>query len=281
MYILDTCAIISISRKKLESAIQNGIDLAICPITGFELASHLIKATKDGYSRALCNFLKCRVPRLLDDSAVLWADRAGVPHSVNQSRREDRDLLAQMIEIVSETESLDELHAKHLRYPDGVLCSLVNCGEMFGEILQGEERQYVDRMTSLLGTATFFRSLNGSYAITRRALMENLERAGRSVPASTPISRHNAIRNASAQAPYIGYVLYRLYEAKNTGRAIDGNDYEDALICLAIDWASRDILVTGDKGTIEALKHTAALMERDDCVIATDEFVRQEFILMQ
>ena len=152
---------------------------------------------------------------------------------------------------------------------------------MFGEILQGEERQYVDRMTSLLGTATFFRSLNGSYAITRRVLMENLERAGRSVPASTPISRHNAIRNASAQAPYIGYVLYRLYEAKNTGRAIDGNDYEDALICLAIDWASRDILVTGDKGTIEALKHTAALMERDDCVIATDEFVRQEFILMQ
>ena len=276
MYILDTCAIRGISRKKLESAIQNGIDIAICPITGFELASHLIKATKDGYSRALSNFLKCRVPRLLDDSAVLWADRAGVPQSVNQSRREDRDLLAQMIEIVSETESLDDLHAKHPRYPDGVLCSLVNCGEMFGEILQGEERQHVDRMTSLLGTATFFRSLNGSYAITRRVLMENLEGAGRGIPANTSISRHKAIRNASVQAPYVGYMLYRLYEAKNMGRMIDGNDYEDALICLAIDWAARDILVTGDKGTIEALRHTAALLEREDCVISTDEFIRRE-----
>ena len=276
MYILDTCAIRGISRKKLESAIQNGIDIAICPITGFELASHLIKATKDGYSRALSNFLKCRVHRLLDDSAVLWADRAGVPQSVNQSRREDRDLLAQMIEIVSETESLDDLHAKHPRYPDGVLCSLVNCGEMFGEILQGEERQHVDRMTSLLGTATFFRSLNGSYAITRRVLMENLEGAGRGVPANMSTSRHKAISNASVQAPYVGYMLYRLYEAKNKGRMIDGNDYEDALICLAIDWAARDILVTGDKGTIEALRHTAALLEREDCVISTDEFIRRE-----
>lgn len=134
----------------------------------------------------------------------------------------------------------------------------------------------MDRMTSLLGTATFFRSLNGSYAITRRVLMENLEGAGRGIPANTSISRHKAIRNASVQAPYVGYMLYRLYEAKNMGRMIDGNDYEDALICLAIDWAARDILVTGDKGTIEALRHTAALLEREDCVISTDEFIRRE-----
>ena len=247
MYILDTCAIRGIPRRKLEIAIQRGVDIAVCPITCFELASHLIKATKNDYALALSNFLKCRVPRLLDDSAVLWADRAGVPHSVNQSRREDRDLLEQTLGIVAETGSLDDLHAKCLRYPDGELRPLVDYGKIFGEILRREERQYVDRMTPLLGTAAFFPLRNGLYGVTRRALMDNLDGAGRGVPANTSISRHKAISNASVQAPYVGYMLYRLYEAKNKGRMIDGNDYADALICLAIDWAARDILVTSLK----------------------------------
>ena len=276
MYILDTCAIRSISRKKLESAIRNGADLSVCPITCCELASHLIKAPEDDYAIALSNFLKCRVPRLLDDSAVLWAERAGVPHSVNQSRRDDRGLLEQMLGIVSKTGSLDDLHAKYLRYPDGVLCPLVDCGKVFELILRTEEDWYVDRMKRLLSGSEFFRPRNGQYRVTKEILLANLARVGRGMSEDLSISPGEAISKGLAQAAYIGYMLYRLYRAKNSGRNdIDRNDYEDAIICLAIDVYAGDVLVTGDKGTISALMDTMAQLQSMDCVMSTEDFVKK------
>ncbi len=277
MYILDTCAIRGISWMKLERAMQKGVDFAVCPITCFELASHLMKSEEKDYARSRSNLLKCRIPHLLEDSAARWADRARTPHSVNPSRREERGLLLQMLHIVSEAQSLDDLHAKHLRYPDGFMLPLANYGERLDEILRGEEQWYKDRMKQLLRKSEFFRLPNGSYGITRKILMGNLERAGRSESTGSWIGRRKAVSNAMVQAPYIGYMLYRLYYAKNHGqRDIDGNDYEDALICLAIDLDRRDVLVTGEEGTIDALKHTAALLECEDCVMSKDDFVQRE-----
>ena len=277
IYILDTCAIRSIPWAKLERAEQNGVDFAVCPITCFELASHLVKAEKQNYARSRSNFLKCRIPHLLEDSAVRWADRARTPHSVNPSRREERDLLLQTLHIASEAQSLDDLYAKDLRYQDGFTLPLANHGERLDGILRGEEQWYINHMTQLLREQEFFRLPNGSYCITRKILVGNLERAGRSESTNSWIGRRRAVSNAMVQAPYIGYMLHRLYDAKNDGRNdIDRNDYEDAIICLAIDLDRHDVLVTKDKGTIRALKHTTALLEREDCVMSTDEFVQRE-----
>ena len=277
MYILDTCAIIGISWSKLERAVQKGVDFAVCPTTCFELASHLIRSEEKDYARARTNFLKCRMPHLLEDSAVRWADRASATQGINPGRRDERDLLLQMLDIVSEAQSLDDLHARCLRYPDGFMLPLANHGERIDEILRGEEQWYKDRMKQLLRESEFFRLPNGSYGITRKILMGNLERAGGSESPDSGIGRRRAVNNAMAQAPYIGYMLHRLYDARNHGRNdIDRNDYEDALICLAIDLDRNDVLVTEEDGTIKALTHTAALLEREACVMSKDEFVQRE-----
>ena len=277
MYILDTCAIKGISRKQLESAIRNGADLSVCPRTCFELASHLVETAEDNcYAKARGNFLKCMIPRILDDSAVRWADRVDAQQNINAGRRDDRDLLVQMLEIVSETRSLDDLHAKYLRYPDGVLCPLVDCGKVFESILRTEEAWYVDRMRRLLSGSEFLRSPNGQYQVTKEILLANLVRVGRGMPEDLSISLGKAISKGLPQAPYIGYMLYRLYRAKNSGRNdIDRNDYEDAIICLAIDVHAGDVLVTDDKGTIPALRHTTAHLQLMECVMSKDDFVRQ------
>ena len=275
MFILDTCAIREVRRSQLENAVERAICLAICPTTCFELASHLTEGTENDYARARGNFLKCCIPRILDDSAVRWADRAGVPESINSSRREDRDLLTQMFHIVSHALSIDDLHARYLRYPDGVSCPLVDCGKVFGQILQEEEERYVGRMERLLKEATFFSEPGAPYTITKEVLLANLERAGRGSPPDTSISCCRALRRARKQAPYIGYMLHRLYEAKNKGGTIDKNDYEDALMCLAIDWDAGDVLVTSDKRTIGALQETARLLGREDCVMSTRQFVER------
>ncbi|MDA8205948.1 MAG: hypothetical protein M0Z36_07755 [Thermaerobacter sp.] len=275
MYILDTSAIRGVGRSQLENAVKHGICLAVCTTTCFELASHLTKGMGNDYVRARGNFLKCCIPCLLDDSAVRWADRAGVPERINPSRREDRDLLTQMLQVVSLAPSIDDLHACRLRYPDGVLCPLKDCGTVFGQLLQQEEEWYVARMERLLREATFCGPPDGPYTITKEVLLTNLEQAGRGSPPDTSISRCRALRRARKQVPYIGYMLHRLYEAKNKGGTIDENDYEDALICLAIDWDAGDVLVTSDKGTIRALQATARLLERDNCVMSTEQFVKQ------
>jgi hypothetical protein len=146
---------------------------------------------------------------------------------------------------------------------------------VYAEILLGEERSYVNRMERLLKEARFFSEPGAPYTITKEVLLANLEQAGRGSPPDMSISRRRALRKAMAQAPYIGYMLHRLYERKNKGGKIDVNDYEDALICLAIDWAVGDVLVTSDEGTIEALQGTARLLEREDCVMPTRQFVER------
>lgn len=282
MYILDTSAIRGISLNKLTSA-KSKMGIAVSTLTVLELASHLNDSQDEcAYLRARGNLLKCQIPLLLDDPFWLLSDKLQL--SANSTRGEDKLVLKQLLLAVQQSQSLADLAAKTLNYPDGTNVSCIDAGKIIEDILQKEEATFVAHVKSLPALAGLDPLLNGKHTLTSEALFGYLADAAKSL--STTIDGSLQAKTFLAIAPYFCYLMHRLYHYANcrqpreTVLHIDSDDCEDAYIALSLDLHTFDTLVTDDKGTLAALKTTITLLNEilptslnSGLVMSNDEFV--------
>lgn len=262
MYILDTSAIRGISRARLRAAAER-VDIAISTLSVLELASHLNDSDNDDkYLRARGNFLKCQELEILDDPFWMFSQQGDLP--VNTTRKEDRPVLQQLIAKVEQSQTLAELGAQTLVYPDGATTSCDEVGKRIAEVLHDEEEGFISSIQSFANIARLNPCQNGNHCLTADALVKTLH--GSTDALVTRADSNLRAKTFLATAPYTGYILHRLYLYANrrpVGESklnIDRNDCEDAYISLSLSLNSDDTLVTSDEGTLDALKGTILLL---------------------
>jgi len=262
MFILDTSVIRSISRINLEAAIKNQ-DVVTSTLTVLELASHLHDSLdNEKYKRARGNFLKCKLVRIIDDP--FWALSQKIQLSVNETRKEDKGLLSQLLSAVEKSETLEQLNHFELIYPDGKKASCKDVGIRISEILKEEEDDYINQIQRLSALANLEASENGKHLLTPDNLLGYMLEASKSLSATS--DKNINVKTFLTAAPYLGYLISRLYLYSNCRPVgeefltIDRNDCEDAYITLSLDLNSSDTLVTNDKGTLNALRNSASLL---------------------
>ncbi|EKS9883923.1 hypothetical protein BTK96_000827 [Burkholderia pyrrocinia] len=262
MYILDTSAIRGISRATLKKAAEK-TTVAISTLSVLELASHLNDSNDDTkYSRARGNFLKCQECEILDDPFWLFSQHSQLP--ANITRKEDRPILTQLIAKVEQSQTLNELAQQTLVYPDGATASCEEVGKRIAKILHEEEKEFISNIQNFYSAAKLDPSLNGKHSLTSDALFETLLSSAKALSAGDNSNLRS--KTLLATAPYIGYILHRLYLYANRLQPgefmlnVDRNDCEDAYISLSLNLNSNDTLVTNDTGTLDALNGTIALL---------------------
>lgn len=218
---------------------------------------------------------------MLDDPFWAWSTKLG--SRVNKSRQEDKPALIELVQIVSRSDSLHQFSEQRIALPNGGTISCREIGNGIAVSLQEEEKDHQNRMIAKFKSLRLDPSMNGQHSLTDEAFLGIL------LALSTTFAHDDwflAARAGLATAAYTGYMVCRAYfyankRPKNVSEVnIDPNDCEDAYICLHIDLAQRDVLVTSDKGTIEALTRTTDLMNARlkpevprRCVMHTDEFL--------
>jgi len=263
MYILDTSAIRRINGKQLREIASMGVDIAASTLSILELASHLNDDdASTNYARAKGNFVKCSILRMLNDP--LWTVSQNLGLDVNVTRQEDKLMLAQLINAVEASETPAELSNVVLKYPDGATTTCVDIGKRIAEELRTEESNFVKHIETLAVKYKLNPCANGRHTLTSTYLVTELTKNTQRL---TPGADHNRQAKAFfATASYFGYLLSRLFLYANkrpvgeTKLNIDPNDCEDAYISLSLDLLTSDVLVTDDKGTIDALRHTFSLL---------------------
>lgn len=237
--------------------------IAVSTLSVLELASHLNDSSNDeGYLRARGNLLKCQIPQMLDDPFWLLSQR--IQLSANVTRREDRVVLGQLITIVEQSQTLSELDAKMLSYPDGATASCRDIGRAIEEILKQEEDSFVSHIRSIPALAKLDPSLNGKHSLNAATFLGQLAAVTQSLSATH--DPNVQARTFLAMALYSGYLMHRTYQYANRlppGKellSVDPNDCEDAYISLSLDLHGDDILVTNDQGTLAALQGTIDLL---------------------
>ncbi|MDA8246105.1 hypothetical protein [Acidithiobacillus sp.] len=282
MYILDTSALRSIGTDDLIK-VKEKVNIGISTITAFELASHLTRdLTNHEHLRKRGNFLKGRIPQLLDDPFVLWAQRTS--GLVNPHRKEDKILILQLFNAVEESPTLEELRSKIFYYSDGMKASFLDIGDMVYRALKKEEENYCSKITPLLSDSSKLHKVGSKFIITTEVLKANIVNAiGNKLVDHAPCIRSEILSHAL----FTGYMLHRLYYYANkmTGSSQlanqDLNDCEDAYICLSLNLMAGDVLVTDDNGMFNAVKETFKQicefldppLKQECCVITTKDFL--------
>lgn len=281
MYILDTSALRGISKKDLENAANNHA-VSISTISILEMASHLSDSSNPlSFSKSRGNFLKCKIPTVLNDP--FWAISQKINLPANSTRKEDKEILLKLLDVVEESETLEALSKKTLTFPDGNIASCDSVGARISQILAEEENCYFCQILKQARKIALDPSKNGQHKLVANDLFSSQISFTKSLINDDSMLR---ARSFCATAIYTGYILSRLYfyankRARNTEKiTIDKNDCEDAYICLHLDISNNEILVTDDKGTISAIKNTIQLLNAvlpnkisEDKVINTVEFL--------
>ena len=284
MYLLDTSALKAISGEKLRRAITQ-YDIAISTLSVLELATHINDSEDpDKYLRFRGNFVKCKIPRLLDDPFLLLSKKLST--AANSTRVDEREVLLQLISKVEESESLEILATKNLAFADGLTATCKNVGSHLAEVMAEEERMYVDQIHLLARTLKFDSPSAGHRELTSLNFVKIL-RGAIGNPGSKKSFAEQA-RNLFATSLYYGYLTSRLYFYANkrilgqTELSVDHNDCEDAYICLHLDLTEEIVLVTKDQGTLKAIGETLSILNdimpfdfSQEYVITVQEFVQR------
>lgn len=267
MYILDTSALKGIARSKLESA-KLVHDLAISPMTFYELICHLDEVDEDmTFERRKGNVMKCQIPRMLYDPFAHHAIAVGAVHIANESRFEDPFMIEQLLFWLGEARTLAEFHSAKVTFPDGEQRTCHDIAGKVRRVLESEEEMYVQNLHTIKGELLARFPECESKGVSRQEL-------GRYVANSlkTMIDDYRIedglqtdflpMKVTSSMWLHIGYNASRtvayLQKAQEPGNSFkpDRNDCEDSYITMHLELFRRDVLVTDDTGTLSALNET-------------------------
>jgi len=267
MYILDTSAVRGISRVKLEAA-KKSLDPAISPLTFYELLCHLDEVDGDKtFARQKGHVMKCQIPRILHDPFAYHVITVGAVHVANPSRFEDPGIITQLMEKLGEAKSLDEFYSATVSYSDGTNAKCRDVVARVRKVLDAEEKKYIKHLGAIRSELLAIYSNCASTGITPQELGEYLAASLKTMIAGyrdkDGISDDCLeIKVVSSMYMHLGYDAVRtakyLQVAHTQGCTFkpDPNDCEDSYIAIYLELFNRDVLVTEDLGSRNALNVT-------------------------
>jgi hypothetical protein len=294
MYILDTSALKGIGRTKLE-LIKQRHDLAISPMTFHELLCHLDEIDDDmTFERQKGIIMKCQLPRILHDPFAYHALTVGARDITNPSRFEEPTMIPQLLERLRDAKTLDVFYGTEVDYPDGSVGSCKDVSKRVREVLDEEERKYLEHQSVMRkeletnfpewsSSGITPQQMGGYIASSLKNLITSYRNEDR-VPGNLL-----ATKVTSSMYMHIGYNAFRAIDYMMASRGHeepitpDPNDCEDSYIAIHLELFKRDILVTEDKGTINALRRTSEAFHRfvsdkmqiESRVLSNDEFLAE------
>lgn len=308
LYILDTSSIRSIRFADLQASALS-THLAVSPISVFELLCHLDEqyrkeggAESSGWtSLHKVNLAKCSLLSLLDDPYAEQADAVGARGLVHPTRFEDRLVLRQLLTALESSNTLDDFYSCKVKYPTGETGLVCDAPVRARALLDEEEARYKAHMNR------WCKLMIEEFGYERTQHFTPVEFVRVAVHAASGLAKYyeDGLRAAASGAEldlrgsvfsaiyvHVGYEIARAVEYLRRADGnieslnIDPNDMEDSAICLHMNLIEQRVLVTGDRGTYEAvdqaLRNLRAAGEvlhqpvvAHTRVISTDEFKRR------
>lgn len=294
MYILDTSALKGIGRAKLEAA-KTTHDLAISPLTFYELLCHLDEIDEEmTFARQKGLVMKCQLPRILHDPFAYHAIAVGATHVANTSRFEDPTIIAQLLAQLGNAESLEAFYETTVTYPDGQIGRCRDVSDRVRQVLEDEEQKYVEHLDAIKQELETSFPDCASAGITPQQMADYIAASLKTMVASYKnedgiTDECLATKVTSSMYMHLGYKASRtahyMKAAHNSGSTFtpDPNDCEDSYITMCLELFKRDVLVTGDTGTLSALRDTKEAFrlffkDQDQLQIESRVLSKEEFL---
>lgn len=275
-YVLDTSAIRSLGRDRLDAAAAGGHLLGLSPWSLWELMSHLDEpvSTADAaasFKRQRGQVLKCGALTVLDEPFAEHADKVGARTLVNPTRFYDREVASQLLNVLARVETKEEFYAASIKYSDSTEGRLDGLAENVRRELEQEESRYVAHIKEIatllnehVGVAKLRGASDDDLISLALAPCWELEKRYSAEGVSEPMLLATII---SSSFLHLAYKFYRarkyLLDAGALDRLeVDPNDFEDGSIAFHINLLGTRALVTGDKGTARALNDALATLRR-------------------
>jgi len=267
MYILDTSALKGIGKSRLEVAKQNH-DLAISPLTFYELLCHLDE-THGGktFERQRGYVMKCTIPRILHDPFAYHAIAVGAEHVTNESRFEEPNTISQLLMNLGNASDLNAFYSSTVKFSNGDVGRCRDIADNVRRVLKAEEDRYTAQLILISTEVQGEFSDCATVGLSPQQLASLIAASLKKMIADYRtkdgiIDDYLATKVTSSMYMHLGYQVARVVEylqnAREGGTTFnpDPNDCEDSYITMYLELFNRDALVTGDTGTLNALKAT-------------------------
>lgn len=266
MFILDTSAIRSISRDKLQSISKNH-KVTISPITFYELLCHLDETKNEmTFKRQKGNVLKCQIPEILMDPFALHAVSVRAEKCVNPSRFEEPYIIKQVLEKLEEADNLSKFYSETVVFKDGSTGFCKDIAMKDRKHLEKEETQYLNLLNII--KSDFIEKYPELFSIDMPPEgFEILAKKCINHLKDTYCKEDGIPDNDLLSKVYDSIYIYYSYAIANVlkniknGDLFQKNDFEDGYITLHLNLSDNDALVTNDKETIGAFEKTIAALK--------------------
>lgn len=205
--------------------------------------------------------MKFKYVKILDDP-VATIEAPLLPHeSELQERVPDHDLITASLAALRDSNSVDDFYSKYISDSKGAVRLLSDCAARGRDILHQEEDRFVSFVQSII---TLFRSGQANYTNAQerhRAIVSLIE--GWVIRVKQRGASEVAARERLVLCTYIyfSYIFHRALRCLERGKInLEGNDYEDASLCLHLSLDTSFYVITADKGLREALCKTTSLL---------------------
>jgi len=249
--------------------------IAVSPISVYELLCHLDEKDKRAKAESTntiselfkANLLKCKNLILLDDPFAEQAEAVGAGELVNPTRFEDKIVLPQLFPKLEESLTLEDFYSSTVQFPNGDIGRVRDAAARARFVLDEQEAQYKAHVTE------WCKQILEEFGYEQSQQFEPIAFVRFATHSAAGLAeyyedglRTNEANVLDLHAPVfskiyanIGYGIARAIEYLRRANGcmgqlhIDPNDLEDSAICLHLSLIEHRVLVTGDKGTLDAL----------------------------
>lgn len=266
MFILDTNAIRSISRDKLQLISKNH-KVTISLITFYELLCHLDETKKGmNFNRQKGNILKCKNPEILMDPFALHAKFIGAEKYVRPSKFEEPYIIKQVLEKLEKADNLSEFYSETVVFKDGTIGFCKDVATKAREFLEKEETKYLELLNTLKSEYIAKYPEITSVSITPECFEILVKKCIKHL--EDTYSKEDGISDNDLLLKiydsiyiYYGYAIAKVLKNIKNGGLFQKNDFEDGYITLHLNLSSNYVLVTNDQGTIDAFEKAIAALK--------------------
>lgn len=297
MYILDTSTLKGIGKDKLASIVKN-YDIAISPITVYELLRHLDENGQNkSFAQQKGNVLKCLITRLLHDPYAHHAISVGAEAITNKTHFEEPRMIKQLLSKLKDASSLKNFYTSEIIFPEGSRRKCSQLAERIRIIFEDEKQKYLEYLSKLKDIILKDFPQCPITGLSNSQLAEVIKKVLRTMisdyKSENQISKKFLeMKVFSSMSLHFGYQATRTADyikiAKQSGCSFNPNlnDFEDGLILIHLEVFRKDALVTNDNGTITAIKKCLEAIQEIlhgelsiECrVLSGEQFLRETFL---
>ena len=260
-YLLDTSALYSLSGQRLRILSEMTTRFLGSPYSFWEIIAHLDAPGQFAHYKA--QLMKFRYVQVLDDPRAEIESTLLPKNRDLQKQVPDYDLIYATLAALRASSSLDDFYSKCIKDSNGEFRQVRDMAARVRKLLETEEKRHICFLNEIIGVFCAGQPKLDRDRERHEAILALLDGWGADLKqrgASKVGLRKQLIIETYI---YYSYIFHRAAEYfKNKKTNLDGNDYEDGLICLHLRLDTPFCVVTADKGMRKALGQTIALLDR-------------------